>query len=631
MTYDKEYSDWINQPEQFWKDKASDIDWFTFPNTILSQDSDGLSHWFADGQLNTCYLALDHHIENGHGTQTALIYDSPVTGVKTTYNYQELKGQVAKTAGMLAARGVTKGDTVIIYMPMIPEAAIAMLACARIGAVHSVVFGGFAASELASRIDDAKPKIIMSASCGIEITKSIEYKPLLDGAIEQSSHKPQHCIIYQRPQATATMLDDRDLDWSQELAGAKEVDPVPVAGSDPLYILYTSGTTGKPKGVVRTNGGHAVALKYSMRAIYGLNPGDTFLTASDIGWVVGHSYIVYAPLISQCTTIMYEGKPILTPDAGSFWRLIQDYKVSAMFSAPTAFRAIRREDENGDLIKKYDISSLRHVFAAGERLDPPTQQWMLDKIGVDIIDNWWQTETGWPIAANMTGIEKLNIKFGSATKPIPGYQIEILDDEGKAVENGSQGNVAIKLPLPPGCLATLWNATERFKSEYLSDYPGYYTSGDGGYFDEDGYLFVMGRVDDVINIAGHRLSTGDIEEVLGKHASVAECAVVAMDDSLKGEIPVGFVVPKSSEQSKGQDQQTVLQSDLQTLVRNEIGPIACYQKTFVVPRLPKTRSGKILRKTMKHILNEQEYVDPPTIEDPTALDEIIQTIAASKS
>ena len=627
VTYSKEYERWVKDPEGFWIEKAKDIDWYSFPKKSLSQDADGLTQWFADGQLNTCYLALDHHVENGRGSQTALIYDSPVTDTKKTFTYEELRYCAAKTAGMLTDCGVSKGDTVIIYMPMIPEAAIAMLACARIGAIHSVVFGGFAAPELASRIDDAQPKVILSASCGIEINRVIPYKPLLDSAIEQSEHKPDHCIILQRPEVTAEITKGRDIDWNEGFAKAPEVAPITVSGDDPLYILYTSGTTGKPKGVVRTNGGHAVALKYSMQAIYGMNAGDTFLTASDIGWVVGHSYIVYAPLLTGCTTVFYEGKPIMTPDAGSFWRLIEDYKVNALFSAPTAFRAIRREDENGELIKKHDITSLRHVFAAGERLDPPTQQWMSDKIGVDIIDNWWQTETGWPIAANMTGIEKLPVKHGSATKPIPGFSVEILNDAGEPVEQGTQGNVAIKLPLPPGCLTTLWNDSSRFKKEYLSDYPGYYTSGDGGYFDQDGYLFVMGRVDDVINIAGHRLSTGDIEQILSKHESVAECAVVALDDPLKGEIPVGFVVPKSSSQGQSAEDKIALSNDLRVLVRDEIGPIACYKTTYTIARLPKTRSGKVLRKTIRSILNKQSYKSPPTIEDPVVLDEIIEAVS----
>lgn len=626
MPYSKEYESWKSSPEAFWEDKAQAIDWYRFPEKILSEDEQGLSHWFADGELNTCYLALDYHVNNGRAEQAALIYDSPVTGQKKSYSYQELLTSTAKIAGMLEAQGVAKGDTVIIYMPMVPEAAMAMLACARIGAVHSVVFGGFAAPELASRIDDAKPKVILSASCGIEINRIIEYKPLLDSAIDLSDHKPEHCIILQRPQAVASMVEQRDIDWATSFLSASEVPAVPVLGKDPLYILYTSGTTGKPKGIVRTNGGHAVAMKYSVEAIYGVGAGDTFLTVSDIGWAVGHSYIVYGPLLTGCTTIFYEGKPIMTPDAGAFWRLIEEYKANVLFTAPTAFRAIRREDNEGSLIANYDISSLRRVFAAGERLDPSTQQWMIDKIGVDVIDNWWQTETGWPIAANMTGIETLPIKFGSIAKPIPGYEIDILDEHGERVENGVQGNVAIKLPLPPGCLNTLWGDYERYKSAYLSQYPGYYTSGDGGYFDDDGYLFIMGRLDDVINIAGHRLSTGDIEEVLATHKNVAEAAVVALKDDLKGEIPVGFIVPISAQENQSDDESIALSNELKSLIREKIGPIACYEKTFIVPRLPKTRSGKILRKTVKHILNQEEYPFPATIEDPSVLDEVTQII-----
>ncbi len=630
MTYVEEYGRWKTDPEAFWKEKAQEVHWFKSPNNICKEDKEGLTHWFADGELNTCYLALDYHVENGRGEQAALIYDSPVTNTKRTYSYNELLSAVSRTAGMLEGLGVRKGDTVIIYMPMIPEAAMAMLACARIGAIHSVVFGGFAAPELASRIDDAKPKVILSASCGIEIDKIIEYKPLLDSAINLSEHKPESCVILQREQATANMSAGRDIDWHEAASKAHKTSPMRLSGEDPLYILYTSGTTGKPKGVVRENGGHAVAMKYSISAIYGLKPGDTFLTASDIGWVVGHSYIVYAPLLAGCTTIFYEGKPIMTPDAGSFWRLIEDYKVNALFSAPTAFRAIRKEDPHGLFIKQYDIRSLRQVFAAGERLDPPTQEWMRSKIGVDVIDNWWQTETGWPIAANMAGIEKLPIKLGSATKPMPGFHVEILDDEGQRVENGVQGNVAIKLPLPPGCLTTLWNDNERFKSAYLSDYQGYYTSGDGGYFDDEDYLYVMGRVDDVINIAGHRLSTGDFEEVLGKHESVAECAVVAMADELKGEVPIGFVVLSSKGSYLSPNSLLVLSNELRQLIRDEIGAIACYKRTLIVSRLPKTRSGKILRKTMKQILNKQEYVVPPTIEDFTVLEEILHVVSADR-
>ncbi len=616
MSYQQEYQTWLNSPESFWLEKAKEIDWFEFPTIALSQCSDGLSHWFADGLMNTCYLALDSHVQQGRGEQTALVYDSPVTDTIERYSYNELLDKTSRVAGMLTNLGVTKGDTVIIYMPMIPEAAMAMLACTRIGAIHSVVFGGFASPELASRIDDAKPKVILTASCGIEINRIIEYKPLIDGALKLSKHQPSHCVVLQREQARTKQLSAIDIDWHQAVANAEPAEVVPVRGDDPLYILYTSGTTGKPKGVLRENGGHAVALNYSMSSIYGMQTGDTFWSASDVGWVVGHSYIVYGPLIKGCTTVFYEGKPIMTPDAGAFWRVIQDHKVNAIFSAPTAFRAIRREDPDADLINQYDISSLRHVFAAGERLDPPTQDWMTDKIGVDVIDNWWQTETGWPISANMTGIEKLPIKSGSATKPTPGFEIHILDHEGNQLGVNQQGYVAIKLPLPPSCLPTIWGDNERFHDAYLSQFEGYYTSGDGGYFDEDGYLFVMGRVDDVINVAGHRLSTGDIEEVLGKHPQVAECAVVARRDELKGELPVGFVILKSNEAAND------IQQELIDLVRQEIGAVACYKESIIVPKLPKTRSGKILRKTIKAIINGDDYTFPATIDDPSSLDEL---------
>lgn len=617
MTYQSEYLDWQQNPLEFWQKQANDIVWFEKPTQILSSDIDGATNWFADGMMNTSYLALDYQVEQGRGLQTALIYDSPVTGRIHQYRYQELLDHVARVGGMLRQLGVDKGDTVIIYMPMIPEAAIAMLACARIGAVHSVVFGGFAAPELASRIDDAKPNVILSASCGIEVNRVIEYKPMIDAAINLSAHKPDHTVVLQRADAIAPMQSPRDVDWQIAYENAAPVAPVPVKASDPLYILYTSGTTGKPKGVVRDNGGHAVALKYSMKAVYGMQEGDVFWSASDVGWVVGHSYIVYGPLLNGCTTIMYEGKPIMTPDAGAFWRVIEEHSVNAIFSAPTAFRAIRREDPSGDLIKNYDVSSLRTVFAAGERLDPSTQQWMSDKLGVPIIDNWWQTETGWPIAANMVGIEQLPIKFGSATKPTPGFEVHILDDGGQRLANGKQGNIAIKLPLPPCCLTTVWQNHQRFVDAYLSDYSGYYTSGDGGYIDEDGYLFVMGRVDDVINIAGHRLSTGDIEEVLAQNSNVAECAVVAQADELKGEVPVGFIVLNS----KISDSSSI-NKDLLTSVRNEIGAIACYKTSYIVPRLPKTRSGKVLRKVLKSMLAGEGVTIPPTIDDPASLDEI---------
>ena len=617
-SYQKEYDHAKNDPEGFWRTKAQALSWYRQPETILSQDEHGIHHWFSDGEMNTAYMALDYHCENGRGEQAALIYDSPVTNTKKTYSYNELRDEVALTAGMLSAQGVGKGDRVIIYMPMIPEAAIAMLACARLGAIHSVVFGGFAPRELAVRIDDAQPKIIMSASCGIEIKRVIEYKPLLDRAIEIAAHKPQHCIIFQRPEATSQMTEGRDLDWKEELATASPAGCTPVNGSDDLYILYTSGTTGKPKGVVRENGGHAVAMKYSMKAIYNMEPGDVFWAASDVGWVVGHSYIVYAPLLHGCTTVFYEGKPIMTPDAGAFWRVISEYGVRALFSAPTAFRAIKKEDPEGEFLGKYDLSSLETVFAAGERLDPPTYEWMVDKIQRPVIDHWWQTETGWAIAANMVGIEPMPVKAGSATVPVPGYNVKILDDNGNELPAKSQGNIAIKLPLPPSCLATIWGDLDRFRSGYLETFPGYYVSGDGGYFDDDGYLFIMGRIDDVINVAGHRLSTGEMEEVVGMHPAVAECAVIGRDDELKGQMPLGFVVLKSG---VDMDDETLI-GELVQLVRKEIGAVACFKEAHVVPRLPKTRSGKTLRKTIKQIVNGQEYVVPSTIDDPASLDEI---------
>ncbi|MGK0438681.1 MAG: propionyl-CoA synthetase [Paracoccaceae bacterium] len=614
-----DYRQWRANPTKFWRDQAQCIDWFTPPNTILAESPDGSTSWFEDGVMNSCYLALDHHVDNGRGQQTALIYDSPVTKQSRCYSFLELRDETAKVAGMLGDLGVRKGDTVIIYMPMIPQAAMAMLACARIGAVHSVVFGGFAAPELASRIDDAKPSVILAASCGIEVDRIIEYKPLIDCAIELAEFKPSHTIVLQRDQAVALLDKSIDRDWDTCVGQAQPVAPVALRGDDPLYILYTSGTTGKPKGVVRQNGGHAVALKYSMDAVYGMQQGGVFWSASDVGWVVGHSYIVYGPLIHGCTTIMYEGKPIMTPDAGAFWRVIEQYSVNAIFSAPTAFRAIRREDPNAELLSKYDISSLRTVFAAGERLDPATQDWMSDKLSVPIIDNWWQTETGWPIAANLMGREPLAIKNGSATKPVPGFDIQILDDDGQPVAHGIQGNIAIKLPLPPCCLSTVWGDHQCFLDSYLSDYSGFYTSGDGGYFDQDGYLFVMGRVDDVINIAGHRLSTGDIEEVIARHPDVAECAVVAMNDELKGQLPVGFVVLNSSVDSTSD---RGIEAELTQLVRQSIGPIACYRRSYVVSRLPKTRSGKVLRKVLKAMLNGEDVLLPPTIDDVLSLDEI---------
>ncbi len=622
MSYISEYKQSIEHPALFWSEKAKDLEWFDFPQKILSQDSEGINHWFSDGKMNTCHMAVDYHVNNGRGEQTAIIYDSPVTDTKKSYTYSELMKEVAKCAGMIKAQGVEKGDRVIIYMPMIPESVFAMLACARLGAIHSVVFGGFASPELAVRIDDAKPKLILSASCGIEINRVIEYKPLLDGAIELAKHKVNKCIIYQREQSQSSMIDGRDIDWESACKVANEADCVKVRGDDPLYILYTSGTTGKPKGIVRENGGHAVAMKYSMSAIYDTNPGDVYWAASDVGWVVGHSYIVYAPLIQGCTTILFEGKPIMTPDAGAFWRVISEYKVKSIFTAPTAYRAIKKEDPNGELIKNYDVSSLKNLFAAGERLDPPTYEWLSNNLNIPVIDNWWQTETGWAIASNMTGIERMPIKPGSATVPAPGFDIHIIDDNGKELGRNEQGNISIKLPLPPSCLATIWGDLDRFKSGYLETFPGYYVSGDGGYFDDDGYLFVMGRTDDVINVSGHRLSTGEIEEIIGSHDSIAECAVVGINDNLKGQVPLGFAILKSGVTVSNAD----TQKSLVKLIRDKIGPLACYKETIIVERLPKTRSGKILRKTMRQIVDGEEYVVPSTIDDPAILDEVKEQI-----
>ncbi|MDC0446493.1 propionyl-CoA synthetase [Gammaproteobacteria bacterium] len=622
MSYEEEYKKSIEDPAGFWSEKAGALDWYKKTDNVLSTDDDGIYHWFPDWELNTSYMALDYHVKNGRGDQAALIYDSPVTDTKKTYTYNELLAEVEKTAGMIASLGIAKGDTVVIYMPMIPQAAIAMLACARIGAIHSVVFGGFASAELAVRIDDAKPKLILSASCGIEITKVIDYKVLLDKAIDLAKHKVGNCLIYQREQFKADLIDGRDLDWQGLLASATPHEPVSVKGIDPLYILYTSGTTGKPKGVVRENGGHAVAMKYSMNAVYDTDPGEVYFAASDVGWVVGHSYIVYGPLLQGCTTIFYEGKPIMTPDAGAFWRVISEHKVKTLFTAPTAYRAIKKEDPNGELTKKYDLSSLVNVFSAGERLDAYTYQWINDVLGVPVVDNWWQTETGWAIASNLIGIEVMETKPGSATMPSPGFAIEILDDEGNRLEN-DEGNIAIKLPLPPSCLATIWGDTQRFVDGYLSDFPGYYTSGDGGYFDEDGYLFVMGRTDDVINVAGHRLSTGEIEECISSHPDIAECAVIGSYDDLKGQIPVGFIVLKAN---SDKDDETI-SKELVSLVRDKIGPIVCYKDSHLVKRLPKTRSGKILRKTIKAIVDGNSYTVPATIDDPTSLDEIKDVLA----
>ena len=624
MSYFEEYEKSIQKPESFWGEKAKSIDWFSFPKKILSEDKDGIHHWFADGKMNTCHMALDYHVNNGLSEKAALIYDSPITNTIKTYSYRELRDETAKCAGMLKEHGIGKGDRVIIYMPMIPQAAIAMLACARLGAIHSVVFGGFAASELAVRIDDSKPILILSASCGIEVKNIIPYKPLLDSAIEIAQYKPKSCIIYQREQHLAKLTEGRDFDWKSCCDAAIPANCVEVNGDDVLYILYTSGTTGKPKGIVRENGGHAVAMKYSMSAIYDINQEDVFWAASDVGWIVGHSYIVYGPLIHGCTTVLYEGKPIMTPDAGAFWRVISEHNVKALFAAPTAFRAIKKEDPSGKFIGNYDLSSLQTFFAAGERLDPPTYEWLTEKFNIPVIDNWWQTETGWPIASNLRGVEKMPIKPGSSTVPVPGFEVQILDDEGNSLDRNQQGNIAIKLPLPPSCLNTIWGSVERFNETYLEAFPGYYLSGDGGYIDDDGYLFVMGRTDDVINVSGHRLSTGEMEEIIGSHESVAECAVIGRSDSLKGQLPFGFVILKSGVDISEDE----LLKNLVALVREKIGAIACYKETLIVNRLPKTRSGKILRKTLKKIVDGEDYEVPPTIDDPSILDEIQQEISS---
>ncbi|EID4388338.1 TPA: propionyl-CoA synthetase [Vibrio vulnificus] len=621
--YQKEYQWAKQQPESFWQAQAKNIDWFEFPKTILANDPNGIERWYPDGLLNTSWLALDYHCEQGRGDKAALIYDSPVTETKQVYSYFEMRDRVARIAGMLADQGVTKGDRVVIYMPMIPEAAMAMLACARLGAIHSVVFGGFAPNELAVRIEDAEPKVVLTASCGIEINKVIAYKPLVDKAIMDSRWKPEKVVVLQRPQCDAQLNSERDLDWHQAVENALPHACVPVLATDPLYILYTSGTTGKPKGVVRDNGGHAVAMKYSMSAIYNMPQDGVFWAASDVGWVVGHSYIVYAPLIHGCTTILFEGKPVRTPDPGAFWRVCEEYGVNVLFSAPTAFRAIKKEDPQGEHLKNYDLSKLDTIFMAGERLDPPTLEWVQSQTAKPVIDHWWQTETGWAIAGNMVGIELMPVKAGSATMPIPGYQVDILDEMGLRAGPMQQGFVALKRPLPPSCLPTVWRNHDRFESGYLSQFPGYYVSGDGGYLDEEGYLFIMGRIDDVINVAGHRLSTGEMEEIVGAHPAVAECAVVGVHDELKGQLPLGFVVLKDGVKIDP----TELEQELVGKVRNEIGAVACFKQALVVERLPKTRSGKILRRTIRQIADGEQYAVPSTIDDPTSLNEIEKVLS----
>ncbi|THB76043.1 MAG: propionyl-CoA synthetase [Desulfobulbaceae bacterium] len=619
---EKIFKESIEQPEVFWARAAEDIDWYTKSEQILDASNPPFYRWYSGGTLNTCYNAVDRHVEKGRGDQAAIIYDSPVTDTITTITYRELQEKVALFAGGLKSLGISKGDTVIIYMPMVPEAAIAMLACARIGAIHSVVFGGFAASELAIRINHAQPKALVTASGAIEGKKTLAYKPLVDEAIEMAEHKIEKCVVLQRPFVSAEMTTGRDSDWNELVASASPAECVPVEATDPLYILYTSGTTGMPKGVMRDNGGHAVALNWSMKAIYDINAGDVFWSASDVGWVVGHSYIVYGPLIKGATTIFYEGKPIGTPDAGAFWRVISQHRVKSLFTAPTAFRAIKKEDPNGEFIGKYDISCFEALYLAGERLDPDTYHWATDLLKVPVIDHWWQTETGWAIVANCRGIEELPVKAGSPTKAVPGYNVMVLDNEGNEVSANTEGNIVVKLPLPPGTLATLWRNEKRFIDSYMTTFPGYYETSDGGYIDDDGYVFVMGRMDDVINVAGHRLSTGAMEEVIATHPDIAECAVIGTDDQLKGQLPVGLFVLKSGVDRDIEEVKT----ELVKMVREQIGAIACFKESTAVGRLPKTRSGKILRGTMRSIASGKEYRMPSTIDDPVILDEITETL-----
>jgi propionyl-CoA synthetase len=623
--YDEAYARSLRDPREFWAAAAEDIYWERRWDRVLDDARPPYYRWFAGGVLNTCYNALDLHIDRGRGKQRALVYDSPVTDTIRAFTYAELRDEVAHVAGALRRQGIARGDRVIIYMPMVPEAVVAMLACARIGAVHSVVFGGFASNELAKRIDDARPRMILSASCGIEVNRVIPYKPLLDGAVDLAAHKVERCVILQRPQLKAELIRGRDLDWGDFVDGAAPAECVPVAATDPLYILYTSGTTGIPKGVVRDNGGHAVALKYSMNAVYGMGAGECYWAASDIGWVVGHSYIVYAPLLKGCTTILYEGKPVGTPDPGAFWRLIAQHGVNAMFTAPTAFRAIKKEDPQGTHIARHDLRNFRTLFLAGERCDPDTLLWARERLGVPVVDHWWQTETAWAIAANCVGLGMLPVKPGSPTKAVPGYDVHVLSEDNQEMAPGQIGSIAIKLPMPPACLPTLWNNDDGFEKSYLAKHPGFYLTGDAGYRDEDGYLYIMSRVDDIINVAGHRLSTGAMEEVLSAHPDIAECAVVGVADEIKGEVPVGFVVTKAGvSRADGE-----IVRELVDKIRQQIGPVASFKTALVVKRLPKTRSGKILRGTMKRIADSQAYTAPATIDDPAILDEITDALKSA--
>ncbi len=629
--YAEVFQNWQNDPEGFWAEAAKEIDWFS-PATKTFDPNEGVyGRWFTDATCNTCYNCVDRHVENGRADQAAIIYGSPITGSKKTLTYRDLLVETQALGKVMKAKGVGKGDRVIIYMPMIPEAAIAMLACARIGAVHSVVFGGFAATELATRIDDSTPKFIISASCGIEPNRVVSYKPLLDEAIELSANKPDATLILQRDQESCNLIEGRDFDYADEMAAARSsADPSPcepVLATDPLYILYTSGTTGQPKGIIRDNGGHMVALKWTMKAIYDVDPSEVFWAASDVGWVVGHSYITYAPLLQGATSILFEGKPIGTPDAGTFWRVISEHNVETLFTAPTAFRAIKGQDPEGEFIKKYDLSKFRNLFLAGERADPATIHWAEEKLGVPVIDHWWQTETSWTIAGNPMGLEQLPVKYGSSTVPMPGYAMEVLDDEGNSLPAEELGNIVVKMPLPPGCLPTLWNAEERFKSAYLEEFPGYYNTSYAGYIDEDGYIFIMARTDDIINVAGHRLSTGGMEEVVAAHKDVAECAMVGIADDMKGQSPCGFLVLNAGV-NRDHDE---IKKEVVHLVREKIGPVAAFKQALVVKRLPKTRSGKILRATMQKIADGLDWKMPATIDDPAILDEIKEVLDQQKA
>ncbi len=623
--YDEVYADWSRDPEAFWAEAAQAIDWYRCWDTVLDNSRAPLYSWFGGGLVNTCHNALDRHVEGGRAEQPALIYDSPITATVARLSYRELRDQTARFAGALASLGVVKGDRVVIYMPMVPEAVIAMLACARIGAIHSVVFGGFAAKELAVRLDDTKPKVVLAASCGLEPGRVVLYKPLLDQAIEMARSKPETCVILQRPQETAALVAGRDVDWNELAAAAAPAECVPVAATDPLYILYTSGTTGVPKGVVRDNAGHMVALQWSMSNIYGIEPGETYWAASDIGWVVGHSYIVYAPLLHGCTTVLYEGKPVGTPDPGAFWRVIAEHGVAALFTAPTAFRAIKREDPHAEYLRGHDLSGFRTLFLAGERADPDTIQWAERHLAKPVIDHWWQTETAWPIAANCVGLGALPVKYGSPTKAVPGYDVRVVDGAGQEAAPGESGAIVLKLPLPPGCLPSLWNNDAGYIESYLSAFPGYYTTADAGHIDAEGYLYVMGRTDDIINVAGHRLSTGRLEEIFAAHPAVAECAVIGAADSIKGQVPVGFAVLKAGIDTPHDE----LTAELIAMVRERIGPIATPKLVTVVPRLPKTRSGKVLRGTMRKIADGEPYTAPATIDDPTILDEIAAALGVT--